>query len=122
MQALPFPVQPTPMSSPVPPAILRPQNALAGAEADAIGQAIRTAVGQGVPLILVDCREVTFMDSTGLVALVKGLQIAKAAGCHLVLCSLTRAISMVFELTQLDQVFEIVSSQEEVSQQFALAS
>jgi anti-anti-sigma factor len=61
-----------------------------------------------------DLAQVDFMDSSGLVALVKGLKAARNSGCRLVLCNLQASVQLVFELTQLDSVFEIFESYDAV--------
>lgn len=61
-------------------------------------------------VIVVDMKRVEFMDSAGLMALVSSFRQAQSLGRRFVICSLAPAVRMVFELTQLDCVFEIVES------------
>ena len=56
--------------------------------------------------------QVDFLDSSGLVALLTGLKAALQSGCRLVLCNLQASVRSIFELTQLDSVFEIYESYE----------
>ena len=58
-------------------------------------------------LWIIDLAQVDFMDSSGLGALVTGLSAARSRGCRLVICNLQPPIRIIFELTQLDSVFEI---------------
>lgn len=60
--------------------------------------------------ILVDLEQVESLDSAGLMALVHGLRLAQALGRRFGLCSVSPSIRIIFELTQLDQVFEIFES------------
>ncbi len=65
-------------------------------------------------LLIVNLEQVEFMDSSGLVALAKALKIARSNGCRLVLCNLQAPVKLIFELTQLDSVFEIFDSYDAV--------
>jgi anti-sigma B factor antagonist len=57
--------------------------------------------------ILVDFQDVTFMDSSGLGALVLALKGVRSAGLHFVVCSINEQIKILFELTSMDRVFDI---------------
>lgn len=65
-------------------------------------------------LLIVDLKQVYFMDSSGLVALAKALKTARESGCRLVLCNLQVSVKLIFELTQLDSVFEIFATYDAV--------
>ncbi len=65
-------------------------------------------------LWVIDLELVNFMDSSGLVPLVNGLKTARNSGCRLVLCNVKTPVRLVLELTQLDSVFEIFDSYEDV--------
>jgi anti-anti-sigma factor len=76
---------------------------------------------------VIDLAEVDFMDSSGLVSLVKGLTFARQSNCRLVLCKVQTPVRLILELTQLDSVFEIFDTYEDVltlvnDQNLALAS
>ena len=58
-------------------------------------------------LLIVNLEKVEFMDSSGLVAVAKAFKNARSNGCRLVLCNLQAPVKLIFELTQLDSVFEI---------------
>lgn len=58
-------------------------------------------------LLIVDLEQVEFMDSSGLVVLAKALKMARRSSYRLVLCNLQPPVKLIFELTQLDSVFEI---------------
>lgn len=82
---------------------------------------------QGHQLWVIDLADVDFMDSSGLVPLVKGLTTARKIGCRLVLCNVKAPVKLILELTQLDSVFEIFPSYEDIftsaqDQQSLLAS
>jgi anti-anti-sigma factor len=58
--------------------------------------------------LLVDLSQLESLDSAGLIALVAALQKSRQLGKRLYLCSVPAGIRMIFELTQLDRVFEIL--------------
>lgn len=57
--------------------------------------------------LLVDMSRVESLDSAGLMALVSTLTLAQQLNKHFGLCSISPSIRIIFELTQLDRVFEI---------------
>jgi anti-sigma B factor antagonist len=63
-------------------------------------------------VLLVDMKEVEFLDSAGLMALIKGFRLAQSLGKRFSLCSVAPSVRMIFELTQLDTVFEIFDDRE----------
>jgi anti-anti-sigma factor len=67
----------------------------------------------GTEILLVDFKDVTFMDSSGLGALVLAFKALRAADRKLVLCSINEQVRILFELTGMDKVFEIFPNQEE---------
>ena len=79
-----------------------------------LGQQLANLVPKFCDLWVIDLAQVDFMDSSGLVALVTGLKAARESGCRLVLCNVQPPVRLIFELTQLDSVFEIFESYEAV--------
>jgi anti-sigma B factor antagonist len=69
-----------------------------------------------VDVIIIDFKDVTFMDSSGLGALVMSLKNVRSAGSKLFICSVNEQIKMLFELTSMDRVFKIFSSREELEE------
>ncbi|MEQ8317746.1 MAG: STAS domain-containing protein [Phycisphaerales bacterium] len=74
---------------------------------DAVG---RTPKGGGV---VVDLSGVTYMDSSGVATLVRGLQLSRKKGAGLVLCGLQDRVRSIFEIARLDTVFPIAGSLDE---------
>lgn len=56
--------------------------------------------------LMVDMSSVESLDSAGLVSLISALRTARHLSKRFCLCSVPPSIRIVFELTQLDQVFE----------------
>jgi anti-sigma B factor antagonist len=96
--------------------IVRPTGILDGTRTNQFRNEISTIVNAGARVILVDLEDVTFMDSSGLGALVLALKNVHSAGGKLCVCSINDQIKILFELTRMDQVFEIFSNQDEFAQ------
>lgn len=64
-------------------------------------------------VLLVDLKDVTFMDSSGLGVLVLAFKNLRAANAKLVVCSINEQVRILFELTGMDKVFEIFANQQE---------
>ena len=56
--------------------------------------------------VIIDLMDVSFIDSSGLAALVSGFRAAREAGGTIKLAGLREQTMMVFKLTRLDRVFE----------------
>ncbi|PLX85134.1 MAG: anti-anti-sigma factor [Desulfuromonas sp.] len=68
--------------------------------------------------IIIDLKEVRFIDSSGLGALVSGFKNASARSGNLKLCNLQPQVKSMFELTRLHRVFEIFPDAEEAFASF----
>ena len=94
--------------------VLQPQERLDLQGGRILKEQLARLVPQAQDLWVIDLACVDFMDSNGLVALVTGLTAARRSGCRLVLCNVQAPIRIIFELTQLDEVFEIFESYDAV--------
>lgn len=63
----------------------------------------------------VDLAEVSYIDSSGIAALVEGFQGARADGGRFVLVAISDAVRAVLELARLDRVFLIVATPDAVA-------
>jgi anti-sigma B factor antagonist len=79
-----------------------------------LSEQIREVTPQSDQLWVIDLSEVDFMDSSGLVPLINGLTSARENGCRLVLCNVQAPVRLILELTQLDSVFEIFDTYEDI--------
>ncbi len=93
--------------------VIEPKGILDGTKAVSFREEINHSIANGAQIILVDFTDVTFMDSSGLGALVLALKTVHSTDIKLVLCSINEQVKMLFELTSMDQIFEIFSSREE---------
>jgi anti-sigma B factor antagonist len=71
-------------------------------------------------LLLVDLTSVSFMDSSGLGALVSSLKAMRAIGAEMVLCSPNEQVKMLFELTSMSKIFRIYATREEFNSKYNL--
>jgi anti-sigma B factor antagonist len=57
--------------------------------------------------LVVDLSEVTYIDSAGLAALIEGMQKVEGYGGRFLLAGLQETVRSIFEISRLDQVFQI---------------
>jgi anti-anti-sigma factor len=69
---------------------------------------LRRIEGEGPPCVVIDLRELRFVDSCGLARLLAARRRARRAGHRLVLVRGTPAVHRLFALTAVQEVFEIV--------------
>jgi len=69
--------------------------------------------------ILVNFKDVTYIDSSGLATLVEMLKHIRGYNGKLKLSNLSSKIKSLFEITKLDKLFDIVSNEEEALKGFA---
>jgi anti-anti-sigma factor len=99
--------------------IFQPSGSLDATQSQAFRQEITQILEDGTKVVLVDLKNVTFMDSSGLGALVLAFKTLRAANSKLVLCSINEQIRILFELTGMDKVFEIFANQDEFKKSLA---
>jgi anti-anti-sigma factor len=86
----------------------RPEGFLSAANAAEFLERLTVEVKSSVDsALLVNMEAVEFMDSAGLMALIKAFRLAESLGHRFGICSLAPSVRIMFELTQLDKAFEI---------------
>lgn len=98
--------------------VVQPTGLLTGNNAKQLRYQIDDLVTTGINIVLIDLENITFIDSTGLGALISAQRIAKTANCKLFLCSINQQVKMLFELNRMERLFEIFSSQDEFKNTF----
>jgi anti-sigma B factor antagonist len=78
----------------------------------ALDEQLRSVADQGHPSVLVDLGEVTFLDSTGLSALIAGLRRCQAAGGELHVLSPRPNVRKVLEITGLTDAFHVEAGED----------
>ncbi|MEA5576276.1 STAS domain-containing protein [Anabaena sp. UHCC 0451] len=79
-------------------------------------QDIAQIMTSGAKIVLVDCQNITFLDSSGLGSLVLAFKTLRDVGIKMVICSINEQARMIFELTSMDEIFEIFPSQDAFNQ------
>ena len=96
--------------------IFQPNGILDATKSQEFRENITEVLESGAKIVLVDFQDVTFMDSSGLGALVLAFKALRAADSKLVICSINEQIRILFELTGMDKVFEIFINQDDFHQ------
>lgn len=87
--------------------VIEPEGTLDGTQTHAFREQVDSALQKGTKVLLIDLKDVTFVDSSGLGVLVACLKNARSASCKMYICSINDQIRMLFELTSMDRVFEV---------------
>lgn len=96
--------------------IIEPKDIFDGTKVGDFQKQIEQSVESGVDSVLVDFRDVTFMDSSGLGGLVKAFKTLTAANVEFFICSINEQVRILFELTSMDKYFSILRDREDFSQ------
>ncbi|EDX74317.1 hypothetical protein MC7420_3841 [Coleofasciculus chthonoplastes PCC 7420] len=102
--------------------IVQPTGILDGVSVNQLRREVNDVVESGANIVLVDFQDVTFMNSTGLGALVATLKTVQAAGGQLFICSLCDQVKMIFELTKMNRVFKSFANREDFERQITPVS
>lgn len=84
--------------------VVTPEGRLNMVSARRLKEILSELVDNGTSKIVVDLGETTFLDSSGLGALIGGLKSARQAGGDLRIARVSPSVMTVFELTNLDRV------------------
>ncbi len=93
--------------------IVQPVGILDSTKGSQFRQDVSDLVNEGAKIVLVDFQDITFMDSSGLGALVLSLKPVRAPGGKLFICSINEQVRMLFELTSMDRVFQIFANRDD---------
>jgi anti-sigma B factor antagonist len=92
--------------------IIQPSGHINASNAAEFKQQLKKALASDRKCVLVDMQRVESLDSAGLMSLVSALSMAGNLNRRFSICSVPPSIQIIFELTQLDRVFEIFESRE----------
>ena len=92
--------------------VIQLQGHLNAANAEELQQQLLTAIssGQSFPL-LINMSRVESMDSAGLMVMVSAQSLAQSLSRQMSLCCISPSVRIIFELTQLDTVFQMFESE-----------
>lgn len=84
--------------------VVTPKGRLNMVSARQLKETLTELVGSGSTRVVVDLADTTFLDSSGLGAIIAGLKSARQAGGDLRIARPTPAVLTVFQLTNMDKV------------------
>jgi anti-sigma B factor antagonist len=90
-----------------------------GEETVALREKVKGLLGEGKKKLVLNLKNVTFIDSSGIGALVAAHTSAKSMGATLRLCSLGSRTNELLQMTRLVTVFEISNSEEDAVSSFS---
>ena len=90
-----------------------------GEETVALREKVKSLLAEGKKNIVLDLKNVTMIDSSGLGALVAAHSSAKSSGAALRLCNLGTRTNELLQMTRLVTVFEVSNSEAEAVKSFA---
>ncbi len=97
--------------------VLELSGILDGIRGNELRREVSTIMEKGTDILLLDMKEVKFIDSSGLGALVSAMQMVRKADGKLFVCSISDQVRMLFELTKMDRIFQTFADQEEFNRQ-----
>ncbi|MEH1873560.1 STAS domain-containing protein [Nostoc sp.] len=97
--------------------VLELSGILDGIRGNELRREISGILGNGADILLIDMKEVKFIDSSGLGALVSAMQMVRTANKKLFVCSISDQVRMLFELTKMDRIFQTFADQDEFNRQ-----
>jgi anti-sigma B factor antagonist len=93
--------------------VVRPAGRIDLLSSEGLRQQFRDMIADGQRFLIVDLSEVTFIDSSGLGALIGGLKAARLAGGDLRIARPAEQARVILELTTLNRVLRPYTSVEE---------
>jgi anti-anti-sigma factor len=93
--------------------VIQPTGVLDVTNCSQLQREIMEVANDGGCNVLVDCQNLIFMDSSGLSALILASQKMREVNSQLSICSINQQIEMLFELSSMDDIFEIFPSPQE---------
>ena|SRR5438309_9672396 len=98
--------------------VMRPEGRLDMASAPALRHQMRQLMDSGVSKLVLDLSGVSFVDSSGLGAIISGLKLARQAGGDLRIACANQQVLVDLDLTSLNQVLQPYPSVQEALTDF----
>ncbi|WP_019505076.1 STAS domain-containing protein [Pleurocapsa sp. PCC 7319] len=102
--------------------IIQPEGILDSVNTNDLRREILDLINSGVKIVLVNLQDITFMNSSGMGALVATLKAVKAAGGELALCSLSDQVRIIFELSRMDRIFQVYGDRQEFEAKYTVSA
>ncbi|BAT53834.1 anti-sigma-factor antagonist [Nostoc sp. NIES-3756] len=97
--------------------VIEPSGILDGIRGNQLRREVSDILNSGTEILLIDMKEVKFIDSSGLGSLVAAMQIVRNANAKLFVCSINDQVRMLFELTKMDKIFQTFVDQDDFNNQ-----
>lgn len=98
--------------------VMRPEGRLDMASAPSFRYHVRQLMDVGAAKVVLDLSQVSFIDSSGLGAIISGLKLARQAGGDLRIACANQQVKVVLELTSLNQVLQPYATVEDALADF----
>ncbi|ALF53695.1 sulfate transporter [Nostoc piscinale CENA21] len=102
--------------------IIQPQGILNGITGNELRREVSDLLDNGTDIVLIDLKEVNFIDSSGLGSLVSAAQMVRNTNAKLFVCSVSDQVKMLFELTKIDRVIQVFVDQDDFKRQVLTTS
>jgi anti-sigma B factor antagonist len=79
----------------------------------AVDKELTALIENGNKSIVIDCKGLDYISSSGLRVLLKGLKLTEAAKGRLAICNLQATIAQIFKISGFDHLFEIYPGRQE---------
>jgi anti-sigma B factor antagonist len=89
-----------------------------GEETNKLRESVKNLVSEGKKNVVLDMKNVTMIDSSGLGALVAAYSSAKSGGASVRLCNLGAHFNELLQITKLLTVFEVAKTEEDAVRSF----
>ena len=91
--------------------VLEPYGLLDAEQGKRLHRQVLELMDADVQIILIDCHDLEFVDSSGLGLLVRILKAVEQGNGRLALCSINPDFQMLLKMTSMENVFEVYASQ-----------
>lgn len=91
--------------------VLQPQGILDANQGKKLYHQVLDLLNEDNLIILIDCHQLEFVDSSGLGLLVRILKVVEQSEGRLALCSINPDFKMLLKMTKMEDVFAIYASQ-----------
>ena len=93
--------------------IVRPNGILDRTASNQFDRKVSQSLEAGADIVLIDFQDVSFIDSSGLNALVSAIKAVQSEGKDIFCCSPNSQIKIVFDVSGLDKIIELFEDRDE---------
>ena len=101
--------------------IIEPSGILDGIRGNHLRREVSDIVANGADIVLIDLKNVKFVDSSGLGSLVSAMQMVRNANGKLFVCSVSDQVKMLFQLTKMERILQTFADRDEFNRQVMTA-